>query len=199
MLTLLKTKVALLVLGAIAFTGVAGTATVVVAQHHAGPFAPGGIFGAQHPSQDASATKTPDGKTFHAQGIIQSVTWDAGKTSGSLTFVPNGTTAPVTVRFTAQTHVEVSADIQSGTTTTHGQVGVVGLQVGMAANIVGTLQPDGTVLAQEIQANANGKAHQGGDGATPTPNPGNGHHDGTPTPHPGNGHHDGTPTPTPSQ
>lgn len=201
MLALLKTKLAVLLLGALAVTGATGTAAVVAAHAHAGPFAQGGIFAQQQSAPHAQATKTPEGgagTSFQGQGLIQSVTFAAGNVSGTLVFLPDGTTTPITVQFTTQTHVEV-ADGSNQHSTSQGNLGAPGLKAGLYANIVGTLQTNGSVLAKEIQANANGKAHQGGGQATPTPGPGHGHHDGTPTPVPGHGHHDGTPTPATGQ
>jgi len=190
-LTLLKTKLAAVIISAVAVTAVAGT--TVAAANHAGPFAAGAIFG-----PNASVTthhqpaQTPDTdqhtQHYEAQGLISSVTFNAGNTSGTLLFLPNGSHAAVLVKFTAQTHVEVAADNSKGATS-HGNPGAAGLKAGLYANIVGERQADGSVLATNIQANANGNAHQGGE--QPTPGPGNGHH--TPTPGPGH-----QPTPKPS-
>jgi hypothetical protein len=194
MLAFLKTKLALTIIGVVAAVGATGAATVVAAQHHIGPFAQ--ESGAAHSTIATSkATKTPPGAAqYHSQGLITGVTLDAGAASGTLTFLADDTTQAVTVHFTSQTHVEVTNDTAgSGAAASHGQSGAAGLKTGMYAVIVGTVQSDGSILAKEIQANANGKAHHGG--ATPTPGPGNGHH--TPTPGPGNGHHDPTPTPHP--
>jgi hypothetical protein len=195
MLSFLKTKLVLTIIGAVAAVGATGTVAVVAAQHHIGPFAQGSGAATHSTVSTPRATKTPPGASqYHAQGLITSVTLDISATSGTLTFVADGTTQPVTVHITAQTQVEVApANAGGGSTSPHGQSGAAGLKSGLYAVIVGTMQSDGSILAKEIQANANGKAHQGG--ATPTPGPGNGHHD--PTPGPGNGHHTPTPSPTP--
>ena len=198
MLTLLKTKLALILIGALAVTGVTGTAAVVAAHQHVGLFANGNLFGTQtsHSHGDINTDKgTPTDANYHAQGIIQSVTLGTDSTSGTLTLLPNGTSTVVTVDFTAQTHIEIAADSEQK----NPDSGAAGLKAGLFANVVGTLQPDKTVLAKEIQANANGKAHQGGNTPTPTPGDGHKHANGTPTPTPGDGHghQNGTPTPTP--
>ncbi len=218
MLALLKTKLAAVIISALAVTTVAGT--TVAAANHAGPFAPGNVFGTSQNgdiSRDSTTTPGSNGKTQHyeAQGQIVSVTFAAetgtttgtppgvttgtplGTASGTLMFLPNGSSAAISVTFTLQTHVEVADK-------THTTKGAAGLKAGLYANIVGLKQTDGTVLATTIQANANGNAHQGGSQPTPgpgndhhapTPNPGSGHHD--PTPNPGNGGHKPTPIPTP--
>lgn len=162
MMAFLKAKLAAVLISALAVTTVTGTA-VVAAGHHAGPFAPGSVFGTQ------KTTKADEGhQDFHAQGLIQHVTFAVGTTtSGSLTLLPNGQTQTVMVTFTAQTHVEVNGNNgthQAGSTTSDETSGAAALTAGLYANVEGTKQGDGTVLAREIQANANGKAHQGGNG-----------------------------------
>lgn len=163
MMIFLKAKLAAVLISAVAVTAVAGT-TVVAATQHAGPFAPGAVFG----GQKTTTAVADDHQNFHAQGLIQQVTFSTGATtSGTLTLLPNGQTKTVVVSFTAQTHVEVNGDSDgkhAGSTTGGTTRGAAALTAGLSANVVGTLQHDGTVLAREIQANANGKAHQGGDG-----------------------------------
>jgi cytochrome c-type biogenesis protein CcmE len=191
MLTLLKSKLAMTVLGLVVAMGAAGTATVVAAQQHVGPFAQSSGLASGHST--GQGTTTPQGShQFHAQGLIQGVTLNSDTVSGMVLFLPDGASKAVTVHFTAQTHVEVADDAQQGSSTSdHGQIGAAGLKTGEYALVVGTLQSDGTVLATEIQANTNGKAHQGG--ATPTPGSGEGHRP-IPTPGSDDGHR---PTPTP--
>src|SRR5215469_11257054 len=147
MLTVLKTKLALTIIGLVAATGVAGTTAVVAAQQHAGPFAPGGIF-ASHTATPADHDHgTPAASDqYEAQGLIQSVSLNADKQSGTLQFLPNGTSASITVQFTADTHVEVADDRDPSST--HGQVGAAGLRAGLFANIVGTRQHNGSVVAK---------------------------------------------------
>jgi hypothetical protein len=197
-LTIVKAKLATVLISAVAVTAVAGTS--VAAATHAGPFAAGAVFGpTTSTASHHQPTHTPDNhQHFAAQGQISGVTFATGNTSGTLLFLPNGTTTAVVVKFTAQTHVEVSVT-HSTSSTTHGNPGAAGLKAGLYANIVGDRQTDGTILASTIQASDNGKAHQGGAPPTPgpghhdpTPDPGNGHQ---PTPGPGNGHQ---PTPGPS-
>jgi uncharacterized membrane protein YgcG len=80
-----------------------------------------------------------DQNEFEAHGTIQVITFDQGTTSsGNLDFLPDGQQAPITVDFTAQTHVEVTG----------------GLQTNVAARIEGTKQSNGSVLAKEIQDDA---------------------------------------------
>src|SRR5215469_12858482 len=129
MLTLLKTKVALALIGTLVIGSLTGTA-VVMAQNHAGPFHAVG-------QNDDETTKTPEsheGDTYHAQGVIKGVTFASGNTSGSLTFLPNGATTTVVIHFTAQTHVEVAggSDHQDAEEThvSSGQPGAAGLKVG---------------------------------------------------------------------
>jgi hypothetical protein len=160
MLSFLKTKLALTLIGAIAAVGAMGTATMVAAQHHVGPFAQGS--GAVHSTVSASHKTPPGAAQYHAQGVITAVSLNAGATSGTLTFLAHGTTRAVTVHFTAQTHVEVADAGAEHGTTAHGQPGAAALKPGLHAVIVGTVQADGSILAKEIQANANGEAHQGG-------------------------------------
>lgn len=192
MLAFLKTKLALMTIGVVAAIGATGTVAVMAAQHHNGPSAQGSGAAAHSTVSTPKTTKTPPGATqYHAQGLITSVILGADATTGSLTFLADGTTQAVMVRITSQTHVEVTSAGNGKAAT--GQSGAAGLKTGLHAVVVGTVQSDGSILAKEIQANANGKAHHGG--ATSTPGPGNGHHD--PTPGPGNGHHDPSPTPHP--
>jgi len=179
MLAALKTKLALALIGGIAVLGITGTTVVVAAQQHAGPFAPGGMFAHATPaSAQSEAHKAQDQSPYHAQGLIHSVSLDAKTHTGTLVFIPDGTSKSVTVRVTVQTHVEVAdAPEHDGM---HGQARVADLTSGLFAVVVGTLQHDGSVLAKNIQANAHGKAHHGGE--MPTPGAGNGHPDPTPTP-----------------
>jgi hypothetical protein len=191
MLAWMKTKVATLLIGALAAGTVAG-GTAVAASRHAGPFAPGAVFGSQktvasdHDQHDAN---------YETQGLIKGVTFtDSGKTSGALVLLPDGQTATVKVTFTAATHVEVNGAQNtgekesgdqasgkgtpapaegagaktpepeaSGTKTPDAAHSAAALAVGLYANVTGTKQADGSVLAKNIQANANGKAHQGDD------------------------------------
>jgi hypothetical protein len=168
MLTLLKTKVALVLIGTLVAGSLTGTA-VMMAQNHAGPFHVSG-----QNTNAGETTKTPEsheGDTYHAQGLIKGVTFASNKASGSLTFLPNGATTTVTVHFTAQTHIEVAGDRDHEDAdeahSTSGQPGAAGLKAGLFAAVEGTRQSDGSVLAKEIQANANGNAHHNGDEATP--------------------------------
>jgi uncharacterized membrane protein YgcG len=90
-------------------------------------------------SAQATEAEQHDQNEFHAHGMIQTITFDQGTTSsGSLDFLPDGQQATVTVDFTAQTHVEVKG----------------GLQTNVAVRIEGTKQSDGSVLAKEINDNA---------------------------------------------
>jgi len=199
--TLLKTKLAAVIISAVAVTAIAGTS--VAAANHAGPFAAGAGFGSNtsvvgHHQPTQTPDKGQHDQHYEAQGQIAGVNLDAGNSSGTVLFLASGTHAAVLVKFTAQTHITV-ADAHSNSATTHGNPGAAGLKAGLYANIVGEQQTDGSILATTIQANANGDAHQGGAQPTPgpghhdpTPGPGNGHQ---PTPGPGNGHQ---PTPGPS-
>jgi cytoskeletal protein RodZ len=107
MLTLLKSKIALAIIGMIGVGTVTATAAVASA-HHAGPFA---VNTTQQQGHDADPTKTAkaNNQEYHAQGQIVSVTFAAGSTnSGSLVLRPNGQQQTVTVTFTSATHVEVT-------------------------------------------------------------------------------------------
>ncbi len=171
MLTLLKTKAALALIGMLIAGSLTGTA-VMMAQNHAGPFG-------HNTNAGDETTKTPEsqeGDSYHAQGLIKSVTFASGNTSGSLTFLPDGATTTVVVHFNAQTHVEVADDHFANdhdpdgahaTPSPSGQPGTAGLKAGLFVVVVGQKQSDGSVLAKEIQANANGAAHHDGDEATP--------------------------------
>lgn len=97
-------------------------------------------------AHSAQATATgqhdqDDQNEFKAHGMIQTITFDQGTTSsGNLEFLPDGQQATVTVKFTAQTHVQVKG----------------GLQTNVAVRVEGTKQSDGSVLAKEINDNAQG-------------------------------------------
>jgi len=206
MLTLLKSKMALAIIGVVA-AGTITTTAAVASVNHEGPFATHTISAAQgHGTPDAKSTDTAKA-TFHAQGQITAVQFAASSTTaGILTFVPDGQSKTITVAFTDQTKVEVSlthtnpAKGGQGNTATpnpiHGQPGAAALVAGLFAVIDGTTQTDGSVLATHIQANDHGNAHQGGPDASPTPGPSHGK--GTPgpdktpqpegTPQPGQGH-----------
>ncbi len=102
-------------------------------------------------SHSAQATGTEqheqnEQNEFNAHGMIQTITFDQGTTSsGSLEFLPDGQQATVTVAFTAQTHVQVKG----------------GLQTNVAVRVEGTKQSDGSVLAKEINDNAQGDEDNG--------------------------------------
>ena len=221
MLALLKSKIAIAIIGCIAVASITATAAVASAQH-AGPFAVNTTqHGVQGGGDDGTKTVGADGQETHLQGQIKSVTFTANSTkAGTLVLLPTGKQQTVTVQFTAQTKVEVSLshsggdssksgddgkdtptpehDKAKGTptpTANHGKQGAAALVAGLTVQVEGTKQADGSILAKEIQANDNGDAHEG------TPEPGNNH--GTPepgdkhgTPEPGDSH--GTPTPQPS-
>jgi hypothetical protein len=199
MLTLLKSKLVLAIIGIMGIGGITATATIASAQH-AGPFA---INTSQHGQDDGNNTSTTPGHEFHAQGVIVSVTLAQGSTtSGTLVLRPNGQQNTVIVHFTADTHIEVSHD-QNDDDSEHGtpipaatgEHSASSLTAGLTVNVEGVVQSDGSVLAKEIQANDNGNAHDG-DNGTPeanddhgTPGPGDDHG----TPEPGDDH--GTPGP----
>ena len=183
MLPFLKTKLTLIILSVVVVLGLTGATAVLAAERHVGPFAQNTAAASDHGhgQSDHGTPPSHDQTQYHAQGLIQSVSLKAGEHSGTLVFLPDGASKSVMVQFTADTHVEIADDRTPSAG--HGQPGAAGLEVGLHANIIGTLQKDGFVLATEIQANANGRAHQGGE--MPTPGSGNDH---TPTPH-------GTPIP----
>ncbi|MBA3822990.1 MAG: hypothetical protein H0X24_03675 [Ktedonobacterales bacterium] len=211
MFALLRSKIAIAIIGCIAVGTITATAAVANAAH-AGPF---GLNTSQHSLQggngDHTATPGDHAQEVRLQGAIQSVTFAAGSiTAGSFVVLPQEQQQTVTVQFTNQTHIEVSSnDEKSDVTSTkgsddgkatpvpdHGQPHGAALTAGLFVQIEGTKQRDGSVLAKEIQANDNGNAHQGVDG---TPEPGEIH--GTPepgdshgTPEPGDSH--GTPQPS---
>lgn len=189
MLTFLKSKLALTIIGVVA-AGTITTTAAVASVNHVGPFAshtanstPANSTTHAHPTATAK-------NSFHAQGQITAIQFAAGSTtSGTLTFLPDSQTQSVTVSFTDQTKVEVSLtqpDPKKGgqgntpTPTTHKQLGAAALIAGLYAVIDGTLQSNGEVLATHIQASDHGKAHQGGPDTTPTPGPDHGK--GTPGP-----------------
>ncbi len=167
MLTFLKTKLALTVLSAVIVLGVAGVTTAMAAELHFGPFASASPSAQKTTPADHGTPPSHDQNHYHAQGLIQGVTLNADKHSGTLVFLPDGASKSITVHFTADTHVEIADDRDPQAA--HGQPGAAGLEVGLHANVVGTLQHDGSVLATTIQANANGKAHEGGEMPTPGP------------------------------
>ncbi len=166
MLTFLKAKTALLVIGALATLTVAGTAVAVAGHNHAGPLADASGTSARTSTSDSHSSQ----QHYHAQGLIQAVTFQSSNSSsGQITFLPNGASTTILVNFNAQTHVEVAVDQTQqdsrGSSAAHGQPGATALAAGMSALVVGTSQANGPVMATEIQANANGKAHQGGGGS----------------------------------
>jgi hypothetical protein len=111
MFALLKSKIALAIIGCIAVGSLTATAAVATSQH-VGPFA---VNTTQHGVQGGGDdnTKTPgaNGHETHLQGQIKSVTFASGSTNaGTLVLLPKGKQQTVTVQFTAQTKVEVSVN-----------------------------------------------------------------------------------------
>jgi hypothetical protein len=145
---LLKAKLSTIIISAVAVATVAGAGAVLAAHGNAG-----NASTSASTSAGASAQHNENG--FEAQGVIQQVTFDQGTTqSGSLVFLPNKQQTTVTVVFNASTKIEVEGDTS---TTSQGQGDDDGahqgtLQAGMNAEVKGTLQTDGSVLASNIEA-----------------------------------------------
>ncbi|HEY7357490.1 MAG TPA: DUF5666 domain-containing protein [Ktedonobacterales bacterium] len=152
MMLWMKARLTTVIIAAVAVFTVAGASAVFAAQSH---------------NDSPAATRTSAGASsqqaqgFEAQGVIQQITFDQGTTtSGSLVFLPNGKQSTVTVVFTTATHIEVgegnsgdsSHDQNDDNGNDNAQQGA--LQAGMTVKIEGTVQADGSILAREINANA---------------------------------------------
>jgi hypothetical protein len=144
----LKAKLTTIIIATVAVFALAGVGAVFAAQsHNDSSLMP-------HTSDGAASQQE---QKFEAQGVIQQVTFDQGTTkSGSLVFLPNGKQATVNVTFTTATRIEVEGNDSShdGEGANGAQQGT--LQAGMSAEVEGTLQADGSVLARGIQAHVKG-------------------------------------------
>ncbi len=149
----MKAKLTTIIIAAVAVFTVAGASAVFAAQSHNGN-------STTTPRTSAGAS-SQQAQEFEAQGVIQQITFDQGTTqSGSLVFLPTGKQTTVTVVFTTATHIEVgegnsgdsSHDQDDDNDNDEAQSGV--LQAGMTVKVEGTVQADGSVLAREINANA---------------------------------------------
>ena len=151
----IRAKLTTIIIGAVAVATIAGAGVVLASQSHSA------ALSASH--EDAPRQ---EGSQFEAQGVIQQVTFDQGSTrSGSLVFLPDKQQATVTVVFNTSTKIEVEGD---NANTSQGERNDGAhqdtLQAGMSAEVEGTLQADGSVLARGIQAHVKGSTQGDGDG-----------------------------------
>jgi hypothetical protein len=149
----MKSKLTTIIIAAVAVFTVAGAGAVLAATNHSLP---------SLMPRASNGTSTQQANEFEAQGVIQQVTFDQGSAhSGNLVFLPNGQQTTVKVIFTAATEIKVgggnggdsSHDQNDDNGNDNAQPGV--LQAGMTVKVEGVTQADGSVLAREIEANAN--------------------------------------------